>query len=217
MHYYASEPRWNLRKRNAIATFLDGKAARGAVGELRSSGVAHSAISLTPRSESEGVEYAEMRDEVEGFVAGPGVTATKSMTKGAAVGAITLGLLGAFLGLLIGLLWGGMPGTRPGATQKILIALGIFAVTGGTIGVMLGGFLKPRYRPDSDERGEFEDEPVSPATTPIPAMQGVSAETVVGVHLDDEAEFSRAVKVLEARHPERLDFVGQEGEALPAG
>lgn len=216
MQSYASEKRWNLRKWNAIATFPDESAAARAVGELKSSGIAASAITLSPRSEDENAEHAQMRDEVDDFVAGPGVTATKSMSKGAAVGTVTLGVVGAFLGLLIGLLWGGMPGSQPGSTQKILIAVGVFTVTGGTIGFMLGGFLKPRYRPDSDERGEFEDEPTSAATTPGPGDDEATAETVVGVHLDDEAEFSRAVKVLEGRRPERLDFVGPEGEVLPA-
>jgi hypothetical protein len=213
MQSYASEERWNLRKCNAIATFSDEKAAQGAVGELRSSGVDRSAISLTPLSEHEDAERAEMRDEVEGFVAGPGVALTKSMSRGAAVGTVTLGLIGAFLGLLIGLLWGGMPGARPGATQKVFIAVGIFAVMGGTIGFMLGGFLKPRYRPGRDEQGEFEGEPVSPATVPEPEPE-TRAEMVVSVHLDDEAEFSRAVSVLEGMHPERLDVVGPEGGEL---
>lgn len=60
------------------------------------------------------MQYAEMRDELEGVVASPalGSAMTKSQAEGAGGGAVLLGGVGLVLGALIGFFINGAPGTE---------------------------------------------------------------------------------------------------------
>jgi hypothetical protein len=79
----------------------------------------------------------EMADELEGLVAGAGVVASKSQTKGGLGGLFGLGFVGLVVGVLLGWLVFG------GSAQAIVISGVAFAFAGGTAGVMIGGFLAP--------------------------------------------------------------------------
>ena len=86
----------------------------------------------------------EMADELEGVVAAPGVVASKSQTQGGLGGMLGLGFVGLLVGALLGLLVFG------GSTSAVVISAVVFAVAGGTAGMMIGGFMAPRKKlPDA--------------------------------------------------------------------
>jgi hypothetical protein len=79
-------------------------------------------------------------EQGDAVVAGPGLVATKSQTKGAGFGL----LLGTIAGALIGLLAGALIGliVNSGAVLVFVIA---FAIGGATAGAVIGGFVKPKH------------------------------------------------------------------------
>ena len=199
-----------FRNYNLLATFPDRASAEQAVGALRLRGLGDDAISLDSRSEEPAVEEAEMRDELEGMVAGPGVIASKSMSEGAIIGAVAGAVIGAIAGFLIGtVVFGPASSSR---TAGIVISVIVFAVGLSTAGAIAGGFLKPRYRPAEGDAPE--DREPRPGEAPGSGSPDPATEVVVGVHVDDESRLAAYEDVLEAAKPLRLDLVGKEGEVL---
>src|SRR3712207_5877871 len=79
----------------------------------------------------------EVVEEGDSVLAGPGVVATKSQTRGGIAGISLGGGAGALVGALLGaLIFGGIPG--------IVITAVCFAFAGGTIGVLVGGFTNTK-------------------------------------------------------------------------
>lgn len=192
--------------RNIAATFSDEQAAKRASEMLQSKGVAANKVQILPKQQDRAVAYAEMRDEMEGVAASPGIGAAMSgsMAKGSIAGALIFTALGLVIGLVLGWLWGGSP-------SKLLIASLSGAVAGATFGFTAGGFLKPRLRPDAKDKGEFEEEPVS---DPLGPTGNSAAEYVVEVQTTDESEYRSAYAALEGMGPLRLDRFSPEGAVV---
>lgn len=192
--------------RHLTATFGDKGAADRAAQRLGEQGLSSGKLSVLPKGQDRSVAFAEMRDEMEGVAASPGIGAamTGSMAKGSIAGTLIFTLVGAALGLLAGWLWGGTP-------SKYAIAALSGAVAGATFGFTIGGFLKPRLRPDAKDKGEFEDEPV---TQPLGPSGDSSSHFVLKVRTDDEAEYRSTLSTLEAMSPLRLDEFNPEGEVV---
>jgi hypothetical protein len=204
----AAEDRRRFRNYNILATFPDRASAEQAVGALKLRGLGEDAVSLRSRTRAPAVAEAEMRGELEGMVAAPGVVASKSMSKGAVGGAVLGAILGAIVGAIVGTaVFGPGSGSR---TAGIVIAVVAFAVGLGTAGAVAGGFVKPRYRPEVGDEPE-DVEPGSPAAREQPDP---AAEVVVSVHVDDVDELASSEDVLVAAGPLRLDVVGKEGQVL---
>jgi len=130
-----------MRRYNLLATFSDRRAAEEAVGALkrrRAGGGSH--LGGVQRGRRE-VAEAEMRDELEGLVAGPGVIASKTMTRGSLAGGIIGVVVGAVLGFLVGAaVFGSQSG--PSRTIGIVAAVVAFAAGLSTAGAVMGGFFK---------------------------------------------------------------------------
>lgn len=188
------------------ATFPDEQTAKSAAEKLQGQGIAPEKLELVAKGRARSVAYAEMRDEMEGVAASPGIGAAMSgsMAKGSIAGAVVFTAIGVGLGLLLGWLWGG-------TVSKLAIAALSGGVAGATFGFTAGGFLKPRLRPDAKDKGEFEDEPVANPLGPSGESKG---QFVLEVRAQDESEYRSAYAALEALNPLRLDQFSAEGEVV---
>jgi hypothetical protein len=201
-----------MRRYNLLATFPDRRAAEEAVGALRRRGLGESAISVGPRDDDREVAKAEMRDELEGLVAGPGVIASKTMSRGSLAGSVIGAVVGAVVGFLVG---AAIFGSQSGTSRTVGIAAAVVAFAAGlaTAGGVMGGFFKPRYKSDSGDVAPGDTGPVGgPGEPGKPEQTG--DQVVVGVHADDERLIVESEGVLSAADPLRLDLVGSGGEVL---
>jgi hypothetical protein len=201
-----------MRRYNLLATFPDRRAAEEAVGALKHRGLQESAISVGSRDDDRDVANAEMRDELEGLVAGPGVIASKTMSRGSLVGGIIGAVVGAVIGFLVG---AAIFGSQSGSSRTIGIAAAVVAFAAGlaTAGGVMGGFFKPRYKSDSGDIAPGDTGPAgAPGEPGKPEQSG--GQVVVGVHADDERLISESETVLSAANPLRLDLVDSRGQVL---
>ena len=81
----------------------------------------------------------EMEEEAAKLTAGPGMIGTKTQTAGGGAGIVLGGGLGIVIGLLVGLLF------FDGAVG-VLASVAAFAFAGGTVGVLVGGFVPTRKK-----------------------------------------------------------------------
>ena len=197
-----------MRRYNLLATFPDRRAAEEAVGALTRRGVAEAAISVGSREADREVAEAEMRDELEGLVAGPGVIASRSMTRGSLAGGIIGAVVGAVIGFLVG---AAVFGSQSGPSRNIGMAAAVVAFAAGlaTAGAVMGGFFKPRYRADPGDVAAGDTGPAGSPGEPGKPEQS-EGQVVVGVHVDDEQVISESETVLSAANPLRLDLVGPQ-------
>ena len=201
-----------MRRYNLLATFPDRRAAEEAVGALKRRGLAEAAISVGSREADREVAEAEMRDELEGLVAGPGVIASKTMSRGSLAGAIIGVVVGAVLGFLVGAaVFGSQSG--PSRTIGLVAAVVAFAAGLSTAGAVMGGFFKPRYGPDAGDVAAGDTGPSGSPGEPGKPEQS-RGQVVVGVHVDDERMISESESVLSAANPLRLDLVDGRGAVL---
>jgi hypothetical protein len=190
------------------ATFKGRKKAQHAA-ELLSKNLSRSKVEVRSKGEDAHVQYAEMRDELEGVVASPvlGTAVTKSQAEGAGGGAVLLGGIGLVLGALIGFVINGAPGSEISLIRWLMTWAVVPAFAGGTLGLLAGGLLKQRYAPaphdSAPPREAAPDAGLEPAD-----------ETVVEISSDDNAELERALDILEPLHPQRLDKFNSEGEVV---
>lgn len=181
--------------RHLEAAFTDEGRARQAADALRERGF-EVTVTVDAPSDRERVARAEMRDEVESMVAGPGNVGpfTKGMTKGIArwvPAAIVIGVVvGLLLGWLVSLL--GVP-----VVFALVAGAAIGAFAGGTVGFVAGGATKPMEL----HEGERLD---------------VDRSIVVGVHSTDPDELRRAEEELRRRGALRTDLVGDTGPLGPS-
>lgn len=96
-------------------------------------------------------------------------------------------------------------------TSTLIVTTVAFGFGGATFGFVAGGFLKPRLRADDQDKGEFEDEPVTNA--PGPTNSG-SKQFVLDFRTDDDQEAEKASSLLKAAEPERLDQFDGEGRVV---
>jgi hypothetical protein len=134
---------------------------------------------------------AEMRDEVEATVVGPGNVGpfTKGMTRGIALWVPVCTVAGAVLGVVLALLpWASGMST----VWRIVAGLLIGAAAGATTGFVVGGGFRPRQE---EEGAEFASE----------------RGWVVGLHTDDLATAERAERGLREQGAERVDRADAAG------
>lgn len=165
------------------ATFPSRSAAQRMADRARREGFEPSVDSP---ADERAVLRAEMRDEVESAVVGPGNVGpfTKSMTKGIVAGVPIAALIGAVLGALIGLIpWGSGLSTL----LKVILGIGIGGFAGATVGFMLGGFVKSRM--DREGEGRLESE----------------SGSIVSVVASTADEADRVRRFLETGDPVRID------------
>ena len=198
-----------FKSHNAIATFDDRSAAQAVVDRLKKE-VAAGDVSLKSASDEPAVDFEESRDEVEGFVAGPGVSMTTSQAQGALGGSVVFAIVGAVVGAVAAFIWHSIsPGTIP-LLMKVAIGAVCAGFAGLTFGFQAGGSFKPRARPGRDQ-GEYEGTPPREGAAQTPGAEG---KVVVEVKTDENDEFLRAVEILEQAQPSRLDTFNDEGEVI---
>ena len=106
-------------------------------------------VDLTREDPAEMHEAVREHTQESGGVAPAGAAITPAQAKGGISG----GLAGAVVGALIGGLIGLMPLFDMSTGLRVAIIAGVCAVSGSTIGALLGGFFKP------DAEGETGDLP----------------------------------------------------------
>lgn len=197
-----------FERRNLVATFQSLSKARAAARELTGN-LPHARVEVRPKAQQSGVQYAEMRDEVEGVVASPvlGSAMNRSQFRGALTGAATVGGAAVLLGLLAGLLFAGTPGTGWSMWRWVLTWLVIPAFAGGTLGMLAGGMLKPRRQAAREYEAAPED-----AAGGVRAEDPDAGEASVQVSTDSEEEFRKALAMLQNMNPGRLDRLSGKGE-----
>lgn len=177
--------------RTVRATYRSRAAAERAAEGARKRGFRPS---LDSETDERAVLRAEMRDEVESTVAGPGNVGpfTKSMTRGILAWVPMGALAGAVLGALLALApWGGW--LSLGLRLVLGVAIGGFA--GATAGFVAGGFVRSRR----DREGQILD---------------AEAGSIVSVRTTSPDEARRARELLEAGDPMRID---EAAEGSPVG
>jgi hypothetical protein len=182
--------------RHLEAGFRDEESARRAARALEQSDLDVS-VTVDAAADRRRVAKAEMRDEVESMVAGPGNVGpfTKGMTKGIASWVpIAIGV-GIVAGLLLG--WVVSAAFDVPLPFGLLAGAAIGAVAGGTVGFVAGGVTKPM---DLHE-GEQMD---------------VDRAFVVGVHSRDPDQLRRAEAELTRLGAMRTDFIGDGGPIGPS-
>lgn len=182
-------PQDSLKQHNLEVTAPDQGEARKTVDSLQESGV-DAEITVDAEEDKRAALRADMRDEIEASVMGPGNVGpqTKGQTKGIVKWVTIFTAVGAGLLFVVGLLvW-------PSPTG-LLASAAIGAAAGATFGYVMGGFLGPRKH--SEGHPDAESRPV------------------VGVHADTPEEIEKAEGVLGDRDVSRADRVDAAGR--PAG
>lgn len=192
-----------------LAATFDGRGEAQRAADMLSKNLGASRVELKSKRGDQHVQYAEMRDELEGVVASPvlGAALTKSQTQGAAGGAILIGGIGLVLGVIAGFLVNGAPGSEVSVARWVMLWLFTPAVAAGTLGLLAGGMLKSRYVPaPHDEAPPHEASPDA----------GIEAEeeTVVEIRVNDESELERAEGLLAELKPQRLDRFDAAGGVM---
>jgi hypothetical protein len=166
-----------------MATYRSRSQADRAAEKVRKQGFEPS---LDAPADERAVLRAEMRDEVESAVVGPGNVGpfTKSMTKGIVAGVPVAALLGAVIGAIAGLIpWG----FGQSLVLRVILGIGIGGFGGAVVGFMLGGFVKSRM--DREGEGRLDAE----------------AGSIVSVQTESTEEAQRVRRFLETGDPMRID------------
>jgi F0F1-type ATP synthase assembly protein I len=198
-----------FRSHNVVATFDQEAAARAVMDQLEKE-VSRDRIRIKPVQEEPAVDFAKTRDEVEGVVAGPGVSMSTSQAQGAFGGSILFAIVGAVVGVVAGFIWHSFSPEAPNLLVKALIGALCIGFGAGTFGFQAGGSFKPRSRPARD-RGEFEG---GRSREGVAQTRGKEGRVVVEVRTDESQEFLRAVEILERANPSRLDTFNEQGEVI---
>lgn len=201
----------NFGRHNIVATFKESYEADQAARALKQR-LGRSEIQVRRADNDPAVQQAEMRDELEGMVASPvlGSAMNKTQAQGAVGGAVAIAAITVALGAIIGVIVNGAPGNEVSIGRWLITWILTPAIAGGTLGMLAGGMLKPRYAPAPKDEG-----------TPKEANHGdhdhsrdQEPQFVVNVHTDDESEFQQALSVLKEMGADRLDRFNEDGQVL---
>ena len=178
----------SLKEHNLEVTFENEVLAREAVDSLKKADLG-AVVTVDAEEDQRSALRAEMRDELDASVMGPGPAGglTKAQNKGVVKWVLIFAPAGALLLFLVGLLvW-------PSRTGLIATAA-IGATAGATLGLVIGGFLGPR------EHDEGRPE----------------AETgmVIGIHTGNASDIEKAMHVLREFAVVRIDRVDGSGRPL---
>jgi hypothetical protein len=178
--------------RTVRATYRSRAQAQRAAEDARKQGFRPS---VDAPEDERAVLRAEMRDEVESTVVGPGNVGpfTKSMTRGIIAGVPVAAVIGAALGALGGLIpWGFGQSTL----LRVVLGMGIGGFAGAVVGFMLGGFVKSRM--DREGEGRLDAE----------------SGSIVSVQATTPEEAKRIREFLETGDPVRID---ETAHGVPTG
>ncbi|MDQ5815563.1 MAG: hypothetical protein M3516_04620 [Actinomycetota bacterium] len=164
---------------NVVAAYVERDAALAARERLLQEGVDEGSISIDARADALMVADAEMRQEADGLVGGPGLVATESQSKGAGAGFLIAGAIGAAIGLAIGAI-------VFDSTFGLIVCAIVGAVAGTIFGGTAGGFVRSRTK-----------------EKPRRSLQGYNV--ALGVHSDSAESVDRAEAILKATAPSRLE------------
>jgi hypothetical protein len=174
---------------NVEATFSNDREARAAADMLRRE--FGGSVTRDSALDERAALRAEMRDEVEATVVGPGNVGpfTKGMTRGIAVWVPIGAVAGAAIGVALAMLpWASGMST----VWRIVAGLVIGGVAGATAGFVIGGGFRPRREGEGAEL----------------ASEG---GPIVGFHTDDLATAERAERRLAEVGAKRVDRADEAG------
>ena len=164
---------------NVVAAYVDRDAALAARDRLLQEDIDEGSISIDARADALMVADAEMRQEADGLVGGPGLVATESQSKGAGAGLLVAGAVGTAIGLAIGAI-------AFGSTFGLILCAIVGAVAGAVFGGVAGGFVRSRTK-----------------EKPRRSLQGYNV--ALGVHSDSASDVDRAEAILKATAPSRIE------------
>ncbi|HVM09366.1 MAG TPA: hypothetical protein VM345_12940 [Acidimicrobiales bacterium] len=179
---------------NVVGVYADPMIARGVARQIADLGVPQSSIAVGDAAGDVQSLKAEMREEADNTIIGPGNVGpfTKRMTKGLIRQTIgwTIGL--AILGCALAFFdW---PASNLAFGQRLLIAAIVGAVTGATIGFVWGG-----------ARGAANE----PSLHGLAAERGITLTATIPASLAPEA-----VRIMREAQPIRLDLGTPEGSPV---
>jgi hypothetical protein len=192
-----------------LAATFEGPGKAQKAADMLSRNLREARVEITSKRADRSVQYAEMRDEMEGMVASPvlGSAATKSQAQGATAGIILIGGGALVLGLIIGFMVNGAPGSEISWQRWLMTWAAIPAIAGGTLGLLAGGMLKQRYSPSAHDVAAPRE------ASPEAGLESTE-ETVVEIATSDENELERAFDILRDLGPARLDQFDAEGKVV---
>jgi hypothetical protein len=179
----------SLKEQNLEITFENEALACQAVDSLKKADLG-AVVTIDAEEDQRAVLRAEMRDELNASMMGPGPAGalTKAQNKGVVKWVLIFAPAGALLLFIVGLLvW-------PSPTG--LIATAAIGATGGaTLGFVIGGFLGPREHDEGRPEAE--------------------SGKVVGIHSRNAGDIEKAMRVLREFDVVRIDRV--DGAGRPMG
>ena len=185
-----------FREEHIVAAFESDSAARRAAEAVERAGVDASRIRVGSDADERAELQAEMKEEMELSMMGPGNFGpfTKEMQKGLGAGMAIAIPVGVILGVVVAALpiWGTAPSVD--LWMRVLIGAAVGAAGGATLGFVLGGGWKPAFTD--------EGEPV--------ADRGLT----VAVSTADPAEAERAATTLRQHGAARVDRVSADGQPI---
>lgn len=192
-----------------LAATFEGRGKAQKAADLLSRNLRDARVEITSKREDRGVQYAEMRDELEGVVASPvlGSAVTKSQAQGGSAGAFLIGGIAVALGVLLGFIVNGAPGSEVSWQRWLMTWAVVPAIAGGTLGLLAGGLLKQRFAPSKN------DEAAPREAAPEAGLES-DEETVVEIATSDENELERAFDILRDLSPARLDQFDADGKVV---
>jgi hypothetical protein len=189
-----------------LAATFDGRGEAQRAADMLSKNLRGSQAELKSKPHDDSVQYAEMRDELEGVVAAPAAM-TKSQTEGGVGGAIVVGGIALLLGVVAGFVVNGAPGSEISVVRWLITWAFVPAIAGGVVGLLAGGMLKSRYAPAP------HDEAPPREASPGAGIEDEN-ETVVEISVGDKSELARAEELLAELKPQRLDRFDSKGEVV---
>jgi hypothetical protein len=174
-----------------VGIFHDGPSAARAADAVKAAlAPGHEPRVADERDEVLGLK-AEMREELDHTIAGPGNVGpfTKEMQAGVVVGVPACTLIGALVCLPLGFI----PLLSIGLVPRLVIAAIVGAVAGATVGFMLGGFT------------------AKGPGTPLAAERGVT----VAIDVRTPEEIERVQEAMRAHDPIRVDLIA-DGQPVTA-
>jgi hypothetical protein len=175
-----------LKKHNLEVTVTEKGQTAEVVETVRETGL-EVQITVDAEEDKRAVMRADMRDEVEASVMGPGSVGpqTKAMTKGIVKWVTICTLVGSLSPVLVGLLaWP--------STTALITSAAVGAAAGATFGFIIGGFLGPREHNEGQTDAE--------------------SNIVVGIHTDNPEDIEKAehaVSELETTRTDRVSVTGR--------
>jgi hypothetical protein len=165
-----------------LATYSTGQAARDAVRVLQDAGVPTTDIYMNASEDDRDVAEADMHDEVNEAVFGPGAIVATRATKRAAVGGSVIGIIiGGTIGLIVGIVF------LRQHWFTIIASLIAFGAAGWVAFALWSMYAAGM---EEQEAEEIQTE----------------HQIVVGVHTENNDELARAEQALRRTEPRRLDL-----------